>query len=315
MKRDNINYLVVGGTVLAAFVLLLYVLFRLTGGVGERDVYHVFYERVGGIRAGTPVTYEGFRVGAVAAIHPERRPAGMQYRVDLRVRDGWQIPVDSIARIYSEGLLAETVINIEEGASAEFLSPGTELQGQAGVDLFAALATVADEVSGLTRDGVRPLLDNLDRRINSLGDQVGEQLPLILGGLQGLVSSLQESAGRINRILDSDREKQLVRVIDNTDQMSANMLQLSEGLLDLQQEAQVLLESSHGLVEDNREDLEQSIRSLRRTLEEVADYTSVILHDMEGTSRNMNEFSRQIRQNPGLLLGGKPPREQGVSHE
>ncbi|HSJ49145.1 MAG TPA: MCE family protein, partial [Gammaproteobacteria bacterium] len=92
-------------------------------------------------------------------------------------------------------------------------------------------------------------------------------------------------------------------------------LQLSEGLLDLQQEAQVLLESSHGLVEDNREDLEQSIRSLRRTLEEVADYTSVILHDMEGTSRNMNEFSRQIRQNPGLLLGGKPPREQGVSHE
>jgi phospholipid/cholesterol/gamma-HCH transport system substrate-binding protein len=315
MKRDNINYLVVGSTVLAGFLLLLYVLFRLTGGVGERDVYHVVYERVGGIKAGTPVTYEGFRVGAVAAIHPARHPAGMRYRVDLRIRDGWRIPADSIARIYSEGLLAETVINIEEGASGEFLHPGAELRGQAGVDLFAALATVADEVGGLTRDGVRPLLDNLDRRINSLGDQVGEQLPLILGGMQGLVSSLQESAGRINRILDSDREKQLVRVIDNTDQMSANMLLLSEGLLELQQEARVLLESSQGLVEDNREDLDQSIRSLRRTLEEVADYTSVILHDMEGTSRNMNEFSRQIRQNPGLLLGGKPPREQGVSHE
>ena len=315
MKRDNINYLVVGGTVLAGFALLIYVLFRLTGGVGERDAYQVYYGSVGGLKAGTPVNYEGYRVGAVAAIHPERRATGMRYRVELRIRDGWQIPADSVARIHSEGLLAETVINIEEGASAEFLRPGAELQGHAGVDLFAALASVADEVGGLTRDSVRPLLDNLDRRISSLGDRVEEQLPPILDGMQGLVSSLQESAGRINRILDSDRERQLVRVIDNTDQMSANMLQLSEGLLELQQEARVLLEASQGMVEDNREDLDQSIRALRRTLEEVGDYTGVILHNMEGTSRNMNEFSRQIRHNPGLLLGGKPPREQGVANE
>lgn len=315
MRRDNINYLVVGGTVLAGFLLLLYVLFRLTGGVGERDVYHVYYERVGGIRMGTPVTYEGFRIGAVAAIHPERHPAGTRYRVDLRVREGWRIPVDSVARVHAEGLLAETAINIEEGVSEEFLALGDELRGRAGQDLFAALASVADEVSGLTRDGVRPLLENLDQRINSLGDQVGEQLPLILDGMQGLVASLQESAARINRILDSDRERQLVRVIDNTDQMSANMLLLSEGLLELQQEAGMLLDSGRGMVEDNREDLEQSIRSLRHTLEEVADYTGVILHNMEGTSRNLNEFSRQVRQNPGLLLGGKPPREQGVPHE
>ena len=315
MRRDNINYLVVGCTVLAGFALLIYALFRLTGGVGERDAYHVYYERVAGIRTGTPVTYEGFRVGAVAAIHPERQVAGMRYRVDLRVRDGWQIPADSVARVQAEGLLAETVINIEEGVSGEFLRPGDALRGQAGVDLFAALASVADEVSGLTRDSVRPLLANLDQRINSLGDRVGEQLPLILDGMEDLVASLQESAGRINRILDSDRERQLVRVIDNADQMSVNMLQLSEGLLDLQQEARALLQSSHGMVADNRADLDHAILSLRRTLEEVSEFTGIILHNMEGTSRNMNEFSRQIRQNPGLLLGGKPPREQGVSHE
>jgi phospholipid/cholesterol/gamma-HCH transport system substrate-binding protein len=315
MKRDNINYLMVGGTVLAGFILLLYVLFRLTGGVGERDPYQVYYSSVVGLKTGTPVTYEGYRVGAVAAITPERREGRLQYRVDLRVRDGWQIPADSIAGIYSEGLLAETVINIEEGASAEFLQPGAELRGRQGVDLFSALAAVADDVGGLTRDSVRPLLDNLNNRITSLGDQVGERLPVILDGMQGLVASLQDSASRLNRILDGDREQQLVRVIDNTDQMSVNMLQLSEGLLELQQEAHELLQVSQGMVEGNREDLDQSVQSLRRTLEDVASYTETILHNLEGTSRNMNEFSRQIRQNPGLLLGGKPPREQGVVHD
>jgi phospholipid/cholesterol/gamma-HCH transport system substrate-binding protein len=315
MKRDSINYLVVGSTVLAGFALLIYVLFRLTGGVGERDAYQVYYGSVGGLRHGTPVTYEGYRVGAVADIMPERREGRLRYRVELRIRDGWQIPADSVASIYSEGLLAETVINIEEGASSEFLRPGAELHGRQGVDLFAALAAIADDVGGLTRDSVRPLLDNLNNRINTLGDRVGDQLPVILDGMEGLVISLQDSAVRINRILDGDREQQLVRVIDNADRMSSNMLQLSEGLLGLQQDARALLQASQGMVEDNREDLDYSIQSLRRTLEDVAGHTETILQDMEGTSRNMNEFSRQIRQNPGLLLGGKPPREQGVVHE
>jgi phospholipid/cholesterol/gamma-HCH transport system substrate-binding protein len=31
--------------------------------------------------------------------------------------------------------------------------------------------------------------------------------------------------------------------------------------------------------------------------------------NLDGASRNMNEFSRLIRQNPGLLLGGSPREE------
>ncbi len=30
------------------------------------------------------------------------------------------------------------------------------------------------------------------------------------------------------------------------------------------------------------------------------------MHNLEGTTRNMNEFSRLIRQNPGLLLDSTP---------
>lgn len=315
MKRDNINYLVVGGTVLAAFVLLLYILFRITGGVGENDPYHVYYRSVGGLNPGTPVTYEGYRLGAVAAVTPEREGGHTRYRVDLRIRDGWRIPADSVAGIYSEGLLAETVINIEEGESLQYLDPGAELRGRQGVDMFAALAAIADDVGGLTRDSVRPLLDNLNHRISTLGGQVGERLPVILDGMQDLVVSLQESSARLNRILDEDAERQVTTVIDNTDRMSTNLLSLSEGLLEVQREAHDLLRESNGLVLDNREDLDHAIDALRRSLEEVAGYADGILQNMESTSRNMSEFSRQIRQNPGLLLGGKAPQDKGAQRD
>lgn len=315
MKRDNINYLVVGSVVLVAFVLMLYTLYRLTGGVGENDAYHVYYKNVGGLSEGTPVTYEGYKLGTVASIVPDKHGGKTRYRVDVGIRDGWQIPEDSVARIYSEGLLAETVINIEEGASAVFLVPGAELQGRQGVDIFAALGAIADDVGGLTEHSVRPLLDNINERINSIGDQVGTRLPLVMDGLQMLVESLQESADRLNSVLNEANGRKMTRVIDNTDEMSANLLKLSQGLLEVQKEAESLITETSGIVVDNRDDLHHAIVALRRSLEDVATYTDGILQNMEGASRNMNEFSRQIRENPGVLLGGKAPREQGVRGE
>ncbi len=315
MKRDNINYLVVGLAVLTALVLLLYALYRITGGVGNNDPYHVYYRSVGGLNIGTPVSYEGYKLGSVVSITPERAQGKTRYRVDLRIRSGWQIPIDSVASIYAEGLLAETVINIEEGKSQEVHVPGAQLRGRQGVDMFAALAAIADDVGGLTRDTVRPLLDNLNHHVSSLGGEMGTRLPLILDGLQTLVASLQQSADRLNDVLSPATQEQVSRVIDNTDQMSANLLSLSEGLLEVQQEAHQLLADSHGMVTDNREDVNASVVALRRALEDVASRADSILQNLDGASRNMNEFSRQIRQNPGLLLGGKSPREQGVGRD
>ena len=61
------------------------------------------------------------------------------------------------------------------------------------------------------------------------------------------------------------------------------------------------------LVSDNRLDVEATIVDLRYVLETFSRNVDVLNHNLEGTSRNMYEFSRQIRQNPGLLLGGTPP--------
>ena len=35
----------------------------------------------------------------------------------------------------------------------------------------------------------------------------------------------------------------------------------------------------------------------------------IVLKGLDGAARNMLEFSRQVRQNPGLLMGGTPPKD------
>ncbi len=66
------------------------------------------------------------------------------------------------------------------------------------------------------------------------------------------------------------------------------------------------------MVGDNRLDLEKTVIDLRYVLESVTRHVDAITQNLEGASRNMNEFARQIRKNPGVLIGGKPPGDTAV---
>lgn len=312
MKRDNINYLAVGIFVLSALVVLLAVLYKLTGRVGDSDPYHVIYGNITGLADGSRVTYEGYQVGFVAGVQPEQGDAGTRYRVELRVKRGWRIPVDSVARIYSAGLLAETVINIEEGASRDWLAPGGEIAGVQSGDLFAALGDIADDLGGLSRDGIRPLLDNLNRTVSGIGGELETRVPRILGDMESMVRKLDQSADGLTRMLDAGNTRRVGNIITDVETTARNFRELSASLQGTQVQLDALLGDAQGIVGDNRDDLRETVQALRRTLDSVAREVDGILYGLEGTSRNMHEFSRELRGNPGLLLKGGPAPEQGV---
>jgi phospholipid/cholesterol/gamma-HCH transport system substrate-binding protein len=70
-----------------------------------------------------------------------------------------------------------------------------------------------------------------------------------------------------------------------------------------------LLETLNTVISDNRLDIDRTVVDMRHSVESVARHIDAINQNLEGASRNMYEFSRQIRQNPGLLLGGRPPTD------
>ena len=63
------------------------------------------------------------------------------------------------------------------------------------------------------------------------------------------------------------------------------------------------------MITDNEADIEGSIVDMRYTMETIAERIDAMTYNLEGTSQNMYEFSRQIRLNPGLLLGGSAQSE------
>jgi phospholipid/cholesterol/gamma-HCH transport system substrate-binding protein len=310
MKRETINYFSVGLFVLAALGVLFFALYYMISGSGDRDVYYTHYRNVAGLSPGTLVTYEGYLLGHVAAINPERTDAGIEYKVEMRVRTGWQIPADSIARIYSEGLLADTVVNIAEGRAAEFLQPGDSLRGEQGVDLFATMGELAGDFGDLSEHAI-PLLETLNQSVQQVGGELQNRLPVILNEVQLLVAKLNTSADHLGNIFNAETGAQARRVLGNVDSAAADLQAMTSGLVEVKRDAQQLITRLDGMLVRSQPGLESAVSDLQHILHQVSRYSDGILQNLDNTGRNMSEFSRQIRENPSRLIGGSAPRDQG----
>lgn len=294
MKRDRINYVLVGAGVLVALGLLLATLFAITGRGGGTAGYFVYYDNVTGLQHGAPVFYEGFRIGQVESIEPQRN-GKTRYKVNIDVREDWGIPADSVARLQSSGLLADMSIGIKEGQAAQMLEPGSEIQGLGGGDLFAAMNDLAAELTVLTRDRIRPLIDTLAKRIDSITGTIDDNLPEIVVQTRDLMVKLNTAAENVNDIVGGANKKAIADTL-------ADIRQVADELDETKARADALLSSLNATVEENRPEIRQTVLDLQQTVAAIATRIDAITHHLESSSRNIDEFSREIRRNPNRLL-------------
>ena len=73
-----------------------------------------------------------------------------------------------------------------------------------------------------------------------------------------------------------------------------------------------ILKDIDDLVLDSEGDLAITMKESRYVVESISRNIDAMTQNMDGAARNLYEFSRQIRQNPGLLLGGTSPEDKGA---
>jgi len=302
MKRDSINYTVVGLVVLLALLLLLASLFVITGKRTGSVSYFVRYADVTGLSFGAPVFYQGFRIGQVDAIEPQRRAGKTEYRVELAVRRDWRVPKDSVALLASSGLLADVAVAIREGSSVELLKPGQELTGQAGGDVFAAVNGLAQELSVLTRDRLRPLLESLSTRVDSISARVDASTPTLLAEAERLLKQLNRASTSVNAVLSTSNRQHVDQLLADLAATAGNVKQVSADLEATRSALDQLLAELHGTVSDNRPELQQAVADFGQVTRSLARRIEAISQNLEASSRNFNEFAREVRQHPNRLM-------------
>jgi phospholipid/cholesterol/gamma-HCH transport system substrate-binding protein len=293
VRDPKVDYTLVGGFVLAMLVAGIAFLAILAGRTGATDTYYTYYDAVTGVVPGTQLLYEGYRVGQVEEIQRQMDPETKRYRVKLSVKEGWKIPVDSVAAITEPGLLSAITIDIHAGESEEYLDPGGVVRGQDLQSVFTVVGTLAGRVEQLLVEDLQPLVG-----------AIAESTPRILDDVEAVTSDLSAVSHRLSTLLDRTNVRRVDATIQNLSAAARSIDDLTQSLETSVARIDRMVESVDGLVSDNREDLQQTIEDLRFTLDSVARHVETINANLEATSHNMNEFSRQLRRNPGVLLRG-----------
>jgi phospholipid/cholesterol/gamma-HCH transport system substrate-binding protein len=327
MRSDKVNYVVVGGFVLAMLVGLVVAVAVLTGRTGAADSYFAVYRNVTGVKFGTQVLYEGFPVGQVEEVTPMAKDGAMLFRVDLSVREGWRIPDDSIAQIAAPGLLSAITISIRAGKGKTPLKPGARIKSGEGANIFAVMSSVADDVRNLAESDIKPLLATLNTTVGAFGGllegdlqalvkelvvvsrDMARRVPKITDDIESVAAQMNAASAEINALMNPENRKKIEAFLLTLDESAGNFRQLSKDLGGTRQRADAVLTAVETLIGDNRLDIDKSVVDMRYVMESLARRIDSVNQNLEGTARNMYEFSRQIRQNPGLLLGGTPPED------
>ena len=261
----------VGIFVLLGIVVLTFFTFRVSkmGGIGGKG-YNliVSFETAAGLDPKANVKMAGVPVGKVEAIELE----GTRARLVLRIREGVQIPIDSVVSIQTQGFLGEKYVEIFPGEdTSRNLPPGgrvTNTIPSANLDeILRKVSTIAGDLKSFT-----------NTLSETLGTEEGKK------ALSDIVQNIRETS-EVLRTVVAGNEERLNRILANVDTLSADMQEISSANKEdlrvmianlrsfsetLKNEApglarnlQEMSEQVSGVVGENRENIRESIANIK----------------------------------------------------
>ncbi len=294
MRDDRRSYILVGAFVVAMVAALVVWLATLSGRGFAAHEYSVVYVNVLGLAEGTQVLYVGFPVGQITGIEPIERDGKRAFRIELGIRRDWKLPDDSVAAVAAPGLLSAVVIDIQGGSSATALEPGAELRGIEAASVFTVVSDVATELTELSEKSVKPLLEAL-----------GKGTPEIVANVEDFTRALNVTLERVDALLSPGNVQKIDRILANLETTTSDFAGVASELNRTRAEIDQLLRTVNRLLDRNQGEIGHAISDLHDSLEAVARHIDTISSNLEQSTRNLAEFSRQIRENPGVLVRGR----------
>ncbi len=327
MRHQGLNYAAVGVFVIAMLMAAVASAALLSGGTVSSERYFAVFDNVADVKFGTQVRYEGFPVGQVESIEPVIENGVTVFHLELSVREGFAIPEDSVARVHASQFLGAKTVEITRGASPEVLAPGTRIASAPANDMFAAMSSVAGQVGQLSEEGLKPLLarltqlvTNADRllgddvttmigSLNAVAEDTRGRVPQITGELLAFMQEMNATLASVQALLSERNVAGMEQTLANVNTVSQDFVAITASLQQTLQKMDGIVTDLQQVVESNQGNVNAALEDTRYILRSVAQNIDSINHNLAGTSRNMNEFSLLIRQNPGPLHGGSAPEE------
>ncbi|MBW2267956.1 MAG: outer membrane lipid asymmetry maintenance protein MlaD [Deltaproteobacteria bacterium] len=128
MQSSPIRDLIVGLFVVSGLLALAYLTFQV-GGLSLRTrggfTLYAAFDDIGGLKTRAPVSVSGVKVGQVTDVELDD---WLRARVTLDLDPGYELPIDTTARIQTSGVLGDQFVALEAGGGEDMLRSGEEIE-------------------------------------------------------------------------------------------------------------------------------------------------------------------------------------------
>ncbi len=291
----------------------------------RKDTYYIHYRdaSVNGLQIGSSVKYSGINIGGVDDISIDKEDI-RNVIVKIGIKQGTPIKEDVYATLVTVGITGLKQIELTGGSNeAVLLEPGARIN--AGSSYF-------DDITGKAED----IAEKLELLIQNLGEITNisnrEKISRILANSDTLISENRERVSEVLENLNlviSENRQPIAATIANIGATSANLNQLSisanatleklNAILDSPEIRDVLVNTAQFSESLSQTDLVATIEDIRKAVNQInttfAHVDLVVLRGrqdllkslevLKETADYLNEFSRQISDDPSFLLRSK----------
>jgi phospholipid/cholesterol/gamma-HCH transport system substrate-binding protein len=143
MKMRQLE-ITVGAFMAAGLVALFFLAMQVSNlaSITDGKGYEITarFDNIGGLKVRSPVSMSGVKIGRVVGIGYDQK--SFEAVVTMLIEDGYRsIPDDTIAKIYTSGLLGEQYVGLDPGGSLENLEQDSEI-------MITQSALVLEEIVG-----------------------------------------------------------------------------------------------------------------------------------------------------------------------
>lgn len=291
------------GTFVLAFVLgiafFVFWLARFEGEVKFYEYYVRFSGSVSQLRIDSTVLFGGIPIGRVTDVRIDPENSELA-RVDLSVRAGTPIRVDSKATLEIQGLAGGVIVQISRGTKeAEILPPGSEIAaGPSALEqIVRRVPDLLDKVDEITRR-MNDLLSDKNRQAfgNALGnlETITQQLAGEASSAEGVMSTASGAIEELNKAakefsaLAVELRGAVGDVRGDASKAARNFARMADSFNKTSQQLS-------GVIDDNREPLKQFSAT---TLYEASELVS----ELRRLVASMTRISHELEKDPARFL-------------
>jgi phospholipid/cholesterol/gamma-HCH transport system substrate-binding protein len=258
MTRRGLEIRVGLVVVIASVILVLGVMwFQKFKLIEKRYQFYVRFDEVGGLQVNDVIYLNGVEGGQVDAVEL----GGGKVVVEMGVRDGLEVPVDSHVSLKSVGIMGERFVSVTLGSSPQVVASGDTIDGDFLMGLSEVMAEAGSIFSELreTSTTLREILDGFTQD----------------GKLQSGVDNLAKASGDLRKIVAESSPK-VARTIAGMERVSARL---------------------DSLVSMHYASMDSSLAGFGRTGQKM----DVVAEDLGRASADLREITERLRQGQGSL--------------